>query len=585
MWLVVSVLSGDPLEAARHRLVQSAKEATSDAPPFLDLPGLSSGSGEEILDTWCHEARRSPTAEQRSHILTGFVADGGHPLYLKLAFEESRRWHSFDDPFGGYDGHTALPTNSHGLITHLLQRLERPEGHGQALVSRAGLPGGRSSWADRGRAARPSLRRSRGDARLARSFAAFTHCRAPARCRLVTPLRRAGTLPGRTTGDGTILLGFCHRLFEEAVLARYLAGAAATQRHRTLAAYFDRQPLEKVTSAAGLPNLRKVSEQPYQQTRAGLWADLERTLCDLNFVQAKCAAGLTYDLVQDYPIDARQARQETRAAKYSGPAQQSMRLRAYRSFVAAHAYIFAHDAAQILPFAYNYAASGPVCEEARAAAANQWSGHPWIELSDRPPLVTDPALLRTLQGHEGEVTCVALTADGQLCVSGSDDGTLRAWDTATGICQQVIHAHRDGVNGVALNGDGSIAVSAGVDGLIGVWDVTGGSQLFSLVGHDGEALSVAITPDGSHGVSGGADGTVRLWDLVQGGEPRVLEGHFGEVNSVAITPDGSTIVSGGSDWQIRLWDAESGSIRRCLMGNVVPVQGVEHRRQGLARRL
>lgn len=42
------------------------------------------------------------------------------------------------------------------------------------------------------------------------------------------------------------------------------------------------------------------SELPYQQTEGGLWGDLEGTLTDLHFVEAKCAAGMTYDLITDY---------------------------------------------------------------------------------------------------------------------------------------------------------------------------------------------------------------------------------------------------------------------------------------------
>jgi WD40 repeat protein len=35
------------------------------------------------------------------------------------------------------------------------------------------------------------------------------------------------------------------------------------------------------------------------------------------------------------------------------------------------------------------------------------------------------ACLRTLEGHTGYVTCVALSADGKTLVSGSGDNTLR----------------------------------------------------------------------------------------------------------------------------------------------------------------
>src|SRR5207247_668013 len=48
------------------------------------------------------------------------------------------------------------------------------------------------------------------------------------------------------------------------------------------------------------PNVRKVSELPFQQRRGEIWEELERTLCDLGFIEAKCSAGMTYELIGDY---------------------------------------------------------------------------------------------------------------------------------------------------------------------------------------------------------------------------------------------------------------------------------------------
>lgn len=45
---------------------------------------------------------------------------------------------------------------------------------------------------------------------------------------------------------------------------------------------------------------RALSELPYHQTRGDMWEEMEQTLCDLGFIDAKCAAGMTYDLVADY---------------------------------------------------------------------------------------------------------------------------------------------------------------------------------------------------------------------------------------------------------------------------------------------
>ena len=38
-----------------------------------------------------------------------------------------------------------------------------------------------------------------------------------------------------------------------------------------------------------------MSEQPYQESYGELWDELEKTICDLRFVEAKCAVGMTYE--------------------------------------------------------------------------------------------------------------------------------------------------------------------------------------------------------------------------------------------------------------------------------------------------
>ena len=41
--------------------------------------------------------------------------------------------------------------------------------------------------------------------------------------------------------------------------------------------------------------------------------------------------------------------------------------------------------------------------------------------------------VRTLAGHSGGVTSVAISADGKRVVSGSDDKTVMIWDVDTGV--------------------------------------------------------------------------------------------------------------------------------------------------------
>ena len=47
-----------------------------------------------------------------------------------------------------------------------------------------------------------------------------------------------------------------------------------------------------------------------------------------------------------------------------------------------------------------------------------------------------------------QVRCVSFSADGQRAISGSNDKTLRMWDTGSGTCTRVMEGHTDYVRHV-----------------------------------------------------------------------------------------------------------------------------------------
>jgi hypothetical protein len=88
------------------------------------------------------------------------------------------------------------------------------------------------------------------------------------------------------SADGATLLGFYHRQLREVVEEAFLTGESKEARHASLAEYFASQELfEKQKNA---PNIRKLSELPYQQTCGGKWDELCATLTDFDFLEAKC---------------------------------------------------------------------------------------------------------------------------------------------------------------------------------------------------------------------------------------------------------------------------------------------------------
>jgi WD40 repeat protein len=118
-----------------------------------------------------------------------------------------------------------------------------------------------------------------------------------------------------------------------------------------------------------------------------------------------------------------------------------------------------------------------------------------------------------LSGHTDEVNSVDFSCNGSWIVSGSDDCTVRVWDTQT--CEVVsgpLNGHTDVVNSVAFSSDGTRVVSGSSDRTIRVWDVqTGMSISGPIYGHTDWVWSVAFSHDGQRIVSGSIDQTIRVW--------------------------------------------------------------------------
>ncbi|MEG3928195.1 MULTISPECIES: hypothetical protein [unclassified Microcoleus] len=142
-----------------------------------------------------------------------------------------------------------------------------------------------------------------------------------------------------------------------------------------------------------------------------------------------------------------------------------------------------------------------------AEVAKQWKAAPWL----RPltSCLTPPGrgLLRTLNGHTSLVNAVAVTADGNRVISGSDDKTIKVWDLTTGKEQFTLNGHTSSVNAVAVTADGKRAISGSHDNTLKVWDLTTGNVIASFTG-ESPIASCTIAPDGLTIVAGDESGRV-----------------------------------------------------------------------------
>jgi WD40 repeat protein len=191
-------------------------------------------------------------------------------------------------------------------------------------------------------------------------------------------------------------------------------------------------------------------------------------------------------------------------------------------------------------------------------------GDPVVRLWDAATL-EEKAVLK---GHEKNVWSVAFAPNGTLA-SGSDDGTIRLWDTAQGKTQEpvVLKAEAGGVFSVAFSADGTLLASGHGDNGARLWDPRGKQRqaLHTLPGHATAVLALALSSDATALACRTNDGNVQLWDLSRGvpSKGALLKG--GGRNRgpqvLAFAPTGLTLAwCTGSG--VQLWDVAGPDPRR-----------------------
>lgn len=210
--------------------------------------------------------------------------------------------------------------------------------------------------------------------------------------------------------------------------------------------------------------------------------------------------------------------------------------------------------------------------------------------------VSSGRLLRVWAAHYKAITCLVLSDDESLLISGADDGFVNVWpllrvldlpeDGAQGEMQvssmYTWSGHTLGITGLfcGCGGSSAIIVSCSLDTLCKVWSLALGNLLRTI--KFPAAINAVVVDPGEYSLYAGSnDGRIFVAPLNFGvpsttsatmdGMISTLIGHSRSVTALAFSMDGVSLASASEDCSICLWDTVSCQTLRIFKHNKGPV--------------
>ncbi|XP_046570723.1 NACHT and WD repeat domain-containing protein 2-like [Haliotis rubra] len=472
--LVVSTLP-----ESQHECLQRLQAMVTSRGHFIQVPKLPDGEATGILDKWLETAGRKLTKGQRGVINAAF-RQCPLPLFLKLAFDEARRWRSFTPV-----DETVLETTVRGCIKTLFLKLERA--HGRMFVSRAL---GYLTISRRGLTETELEDILSCDDDVLNDV--YMYWTPPIRrlpplllVRLKTEFSQYLVDKG---ADGVRVFFWYHRQFIEAAYERYCSDDGDQQKmHAALGDFFsgvwahgvqkpytdkqgtDRKADRHVTAQqlrfGDSYNLRLLNNLPFHRLRAGQVALLKQEcLCNFSFLQAKLVASGLRQVLEDFQ-DARNMFSEDSAISTIGDALQLSQgaLIKYPYELPSQLRGRIKEDKELRPFLQQ-------CDDSLAGY-----------LVTNQPILTRPGgqLVHCLAGHKDDITGLTITCDGEYALTCSRDKTLKVWDVYGGKLYQSIDNVGEDPDAIRLCLNDRLAL-VNPDGAIQAYEISTGNRKYTI---------------------------------------------------------------------------------------------------------
>lgn len=185
----------------------------------------------------------------------------------------------------------------------------------------------------------------------------------------------------------------------------------------------------------------------------------------------------------------------------------------------------------------------------------------------------DYSLSKTLTGHSGSIQVITWSPDGKKLASSCWDGTIKIWDSNTGIEIRNISDVAKPVS-IEWSPDGKTIAVGSWEGNLHYFNSISGDLIKTISAHTSNIRMIDWNPNGEKIVTASYDGTAKIWDTKTYLEILEYNNHTDKVDCAMWNSSGDLVVSTGHGAEVLVWDAKTGNTINNFTGHTDYVSSV-----------
>ncbi|KAF9400579.1 hypothetical protein BGZ94_005420, partial [Podila epigama] len=164
-----------------------------------------------------------------------------------------------------------------------------------------------------------------------------------------------------------------------------------------------------------------------------------------------------------------------------------------------------HASAPSSSSSYSYCSFEP-----ESPTRGNWKGG-WTSISVIP-LKSNKKMI----AHESELTALAISNNGSMFATGSNDQTVKVWDIMTRSLKSKLTGCLQSVMCVTFNTTDEYMLAGSNDNAARLWHLGTGRAKHTLTGHTGKVFAARFSPDTNRVITGSHDRSIKIWDVHRG---------------------------------------------------------------------